>query len=224
MDHRQILLWQAMRLGPIWQLRQPQQAAEVEPAPSSVRAADQFSAHDGFDETEAAHAADILFIGDGFDQFDAALAHHNDPLFEKIPLLYAQMAAAVEWQSGASTHLVHVRQFYHLLHQEQSSPSPALNEEQLACHAHLRKQLAVIRPRVMVVLGRDLAAMLLHPPADVHTGEHDTAQMTYAGVPLLVSENLQQVLARPTMKRQLWRDLCLAMEIFQQSTASTRMA
>lgn len=216
MNQTRTLIWQAMGLGPVWQLRQTGgHHIDTENPVSMGEALNQGTSDIHFDETEAAKKADVLFIGDGFDQFDAALIHHHEVLYEKMPLLYQQIEQQLQRLGQCSAHLVHVRQFYDLLHSAQNNSAQnnsALQEEKLACLAHLKKQLDIVQPKVLIVLGQAIADLLLGMQEDQVQSEQ-----RYLGIPMIVSENLQQVLTQPILKRKVWFDLCRAMDVLQQA-------
>lgn len=223
LNRAQTLLWYAMGLGPIWQRRQlTSTSKEIDAATSVIEnIVDNSVPNNRFDETEDAHKADILFIGDGFDKFDAELAQQDGLLLEKATLLYQQIARAVQQSSGTSTHLVHIRRFHDKVHHDQNSQ--ALNEERLACLAHLHKQIEVVQPRVVIALGASIGVILLNQSeSEILSGAANQA-LTYGGRPLIITTHPRQILAQPILKRQVWRDLCLALKLFYDDNALTQM-
>jgi DNA polymerase len=99
-----------------------------------------------------------------------------------------------------------------------------LNEERLACLAHLQKQIGVIQPRVVIALGASIAAVLLNQSGNgILSGEFNQS-LTYEGMPLIVTAHPRQILAQPIIKRQVWRDLCLALKLFCGADAVVQAA
>jgi uracil-DNA glycosylase len=77
------------------------------------------------------------------------------------------------------------------------------------CEAVLRRQVQLVRPKVIVVMGRRAVQTLLRtsePPGSLQGRAHE-----YAGVPLVVTYPVVSLLRRPADKGKAWADLCLAM-------------
>lgn len=89
-------------------------------------------------------------------------------------------------------------------------------EEVAACFPYLTRQIALIRPRLILAVGRIAAQNLLGTTAplgrlrgQVHAfGEHNT--------PLVVTYHPAYLLRSPGEKRKAWEDLKFARSVFQQ--------
>lgn len=87
-------------------------------------------------------------------------------------------------------------------------PSP---EESAQCQPFLKKQLALLDPRVIVAVGRIAAQTVLETQAPLSTLRGKTHH--YAGVPLIVTYHPAYLLRSPREKAKAWQDLLLARQI-----------
>jgi DNA polymerase len=78
-------------------------------------------------------------------------------------------------------------------------------EEIAACEPFLRRQLASIRPRVIVALGRFAAQTLLRENTPV--SRLRGCWREYDGMPLMATYHPAYLLRNPTAKRDVWNDL-----------------
>ena len=88
------------------------------------------------------------------------------------------------------------------------NPEPA---ELAACEAYLARQIALVRPRVIVALGRIAAHWLL--ATDLALGKLRGRVHRRDGVPLVVTYHPAYLLRNPEDKARAWDDLCLAREV-----------
>jgi uracil-DNA glycosylase family 4 len=90
-------------------------------------------------------------------------------------------------------------------------PAP---EEAAACEGYLRGQLALVKPKIILAVGRIAAQNLLKtatPIGKLRGKVHD-----YEQIPLVVTYHPAYLLRSPLEKRRAWEDLKLAMRIFRQ--------
>ena len=78
-------------------------------------------------------------------------------------------------------------------------------EESAACLPYLRAQIAVLRPRAILAVGRVAAQTLTGLSAGV--GELRRRQLAYEGIPLAVTYHPSAVLRDSSLKRPVWEDL-----------------
>lgn len=86
-------------------------------------------------------------------------------------------------------------------------------EESAACRGYLDRQIELVKPKIILAVGRIAAQLLLETDAPVgrlrgslhHLGE----------VPLVVTYHPAYLLRSPTQKRKSWDDLCLARRIIE---------
>ena len=78
-------------------------------------------------------------------------------------------------------------------------------EESAACLPYLRAQIAALRPRAILAVGRVAAQTLTGLSAGV--GELRRRQLAYEGIPLAVTYHPSAVLRDSSLKRPVWEDL-----------------
>jgi uracil-DNA glycosylase family 4 len=86
---------------------------------------------------------------------------------------------------------------------ENRTPTP---EETAICHPYLERQIELVRPRLIVALGRPAAQTLLQE--DVKIGAARGKLHDYRGIPLIVSYHPAYLLRTPQDKARAWEDLC----------------
>lgn len=90
-------------------------------------------------------------------------------------------------------------------------------DEAAACEAFLKRQVALIRPKIILAVGRIAAQNLLK--TGVSIGKLRGAVHRYADIPLVVTYHPAYLLRSPLEKRKAWDDLQLAMRTFRESQA-----
>lgn len=90
-------------------------------------------------------------------------------------------------------------------------------DEIAECLPYLQRQIELLQPRVILVVGRIAAQTLLSTDAPI--GRLRGQQHEYTGVPLVVTYHPAYLLRRPTEKRKSWEDLLLAVDV----AAATRV-
>jgi DNA polymerase len=81
-------------------------------------------------------------------------------------------------------------------------------EEVEQCEPYLIRQIELIRPRLIVALGRHAAHSLLK--TEVPLGKLRGQKLSYHGTPLFVTYHPAYLLRNPADKRKVWDDLCRA--------------
>ncbi len=80
-----------------------------------------------------------------------------------------------------------------------------LREEVEACETYLKRQLAIIRPRIICCLGRVAAQTLLG--TDLSLGKLRRGVHFYAGIPVMATYHPAALLRNPAWKRDTWNDV-----------------
>ncbi len=88
---------------------------------------------------------------------------------------------------------------------------PPAPDESAACLPYLERQIALIRPDVIVALGKSAALALLQADPDTSVAQLRGRVHRHAGVPLVVTYHPAYLLRSLEDKAKAWRDLCLAM-------------
>ena len=99
------------------------------------------------------------------------------------------------------------------------NPQP---EEVSQCEPYLRRQVALLQPKIILALGRFAAQSLLQAAVpDITTvplGKLRGQVHQYEGVPVIVSYHPAYLLRTPQDKAKAWADLCLALEVAGAAT------
>lgn len=90
-------------------------------------------------------------------------------------------------------------------------------DEAAACRAYLDRQIELIRPAIIVAVGRIAAHNLLG--TDTPVGRLRGKRHMLGDVPLVVTYHPAYLLRSPSQKRKVWDDLCLARQIYRERTA-----
>lgn len=85
-------------------------------------------------------------------------------------------------------------------------------EEIAACSNYLKSQISLVKPKIIITLGRYAAQTLLN--TDLAVGKLRKKVHSYAGIPLVVTYHPSYLLRTPTAKKDAWADLQLAMQTF----------
>lgn len=80
-------------------------------------------------------------------------------------------------------------------------------EEAAACSAFLQRQIALVQPKVILVVGRIAAQNLLHTDAPLGKLRGRLHHLE-SGVPVMVTYHPAYLLRSPQEKRKAWADLC----------------
>lgn len=90
--------------------------------------------------------------------------------------------------------------------------------ELAACETFLRRQVALVQPRIILALGRVAAKALLGRAEPI--GRLRGQVHWYAGVPVVATHHPLFLLRQPEAKAEAWDDLCLALETVKASSAA----
>ena len=90
-------------------------------------------------------------------------------------------------------------------------------DEAAACRDYLEAQIALIRPRIILAVGRIAAQNLLGSDAPV--GRLRGKVHDLDGIPLVVTYHPAYLLRSPSQKQKSWDDLCLALTTLAEARA-----
>ncbi len=94
---------------------------------------------------------------------------------------------------------------------------PPAAEEASACQPYLERQIALIKPTVIVALGKTAALSLLKLDPATPVSKLRGTVHRYADLPVIVTYHPAYLLRSPADKRKTWADLCLAMQTYAGS-------
>jgi DNA polymerase len=86
-------------------------------------------------------------------------------------------------------------------------------QEVAQCEPFLARQVALVKPKIIVAMGRFAVQSLLR--SDEPIGRLRGRVHQYEGVPVIVTYHPAYLLRTPADKAKAWEDLCLAMETAQ---------
>ena len=88
-------------------------------------------------------------------------------------------------------------------------------EEAASCNSFLQQQITIIKPKLIIALGRIAAQHLLVTAEPIGQLRGRCLEYAHFGIPLIATYHPAYLLRRPTEKRRAWQDLQL---IVQQMT------
>lgn len=147
-----------------------------------------------------------LFVGEG-------PGHNEDlqgePFVGPAGKLLDNMMAAMGLRRGENTYIANIVKCRPI--GENGRDRPPAPDESATCLPYLERQIALIRPSVIVALGKSAALALLQAGPETSVSSLRGRVHRHAGVPLVVTYHPAYLLRKPEDKGQAWRDLCLAM-------------
>jgi DNA polymerase len=142
-------------------------------------------------------SADWLFVGEGP---GAEEDQRGEPFVGQAGKLLDNMLAAIDLKRGED---VYIANAVKCRPPENRTPAP---EEAAACRPYLERQIELIRPKLIVALGRPAAQTLLQTEIKIAAARgklHD-----YRGIPLIVTYHPAYLLRTLPDKAKAWEDLC----------------
>jgi uracil-DNA glycosylase len=153
--------------------------------------------------------AEWLFVGEGPGAEEDA---RGEPFVGQAGKLLDNMLAALGLARGANVYIANVVK---CRPPGNRTPEPGETD---ACRPYLDRQIALIRPRLIVALGKSAATTLLDVDATI--GSLRGRVHDYRGVPLVVTYHPAYLLRNLPDKAKAWEDLLFARRIL--TAAATR--
>lgn len=91
-------------------------------------------------------------------------------------------------------------------------------EEVSACESYLKQQIAMVKPRIILALGRIAAQNLLKVDTPIGKMRGRRFDLPESGTPVVVTYHPAYLLRSPREKRKSWQDLQLAMQIYKEQS------
>ncbi len=145
--------------------------------------------------------AEWLFVGEGPGAEEDA---RGEPFVGQAGKLLDSMLAAIELKRGENAYIANVVKC-----RPPGNRNPDPGEAQ-ACEPYLTRQIELIRPKLIVALGKIAAQSLLGSDATISSMRGRLH--TYRGTPLIVTYHPAYLLRTLTDKARSWEDLCFAVE------------
>jgi DNA polymerase len=152
--------------------------------------------------------ADWLFVGEGPGAEEDA---QGEPFVGQAGRLLDSMLGAIKLKRGANVYIANVVKCRPPANR---NPAPA---EALACEPYLHRQIDLIRPKLIIALGKVAAANLLASDASVASMRGKVHQ--YRGIPLIVTYHPAYLLRSLPDKAKAWADLCFAVRTMAELAA-----
>jgi uracil-DNA glycosylase len=146
-------------------------------------------------------AADWLFVGEGPGAEEDA---KGEPFVGQAGKLLDNMLGAIQLKRGRNVYIANVVK---CRPPGNRNPEPG---EVAQCEPYLQRQIALIRPKLIVALGKVAAVNLLKRDAAVASMRGKVHQ--YQGIPLIVTYHPAYLLRSLPEKAKAWVDLCFAVE------------
>ncbi|MBL8500289.1 MAG: uracil-DNA glycosylase, partial [Nitrosomonas sp.] len=131
----------------------------------------------------------------------------GEPFVGQAGKLLDQMLAAIHLKRGEQVYIANIVKC-----RPPNNRNPSANEA-LQCEPYLTRQIALIRPKLIVALGKVAAQNLLKCDDSISSlrGKvHD-----YSGIPLIVTYHPAYLLRSLPEKAKAWKDLCFAQTTMQ---------
>lgn len=151
--------------------------------------------------------ADWLFIGEAP---GAEEDRRGEPFVGRSGQLLDRMLAAI----GLSRDTVFIANIIKCRPPNNRDPKP---DEASSCRDYLERQIAIVRPKIIIAVGKISAQNLLG--SDSPVGRLRGHRHTFGDVPLVVTYHPAYLLRSPSQKRKSWDDLCLARRIVEESAS-----
>lgn len=97
---------------------------------------------------------------------------------------------------------------------ENRDPKP---EEVAACSNYLQLQIDLIRPKIILAVGRIAAQNMLQTETPIGKMRGQRYQYANTSIPVIVTYHPAYLLRSPREKRKAWQDLQLAMRVYQET-------
>jgi uracil-DNA glycosylase len=155
--------------------------------------------------------ADWLFVGEGPGADEDA---QGEPFVGQAGKLLDNMLAAIHLRRGENVYIANIVKC-----RPPGNRNPVPEEAQ-ACSVYLQRQIELIRPKLIVALGKVAAVNLLGRDASIAALRGQVHE--HRGIPLIVTYHPAYLLRTLGDKAKAWQDLCFAVDTMRglQSTAA----
>jgi DNA polymerase len=146
-------------------------------------------------------SAEWLFVGEGPGADEDA---QGEPFVGQAGKLLDNMLAAIKLKRGNNVYIANIVK---CRPPNNRTPEP---DEIATCMPYLQQQIALIKPKLIVALGKTAATSLLGREATL--GSLRGTMHDYQGIPLIVTYHPAYLLRSPAEKAKAWQDLCFAVQ------------
>ena len=196
-----------MGIAPIWRLKDQKSVDEWIPLKAAVSSCTRCGLHKTRTQTVFGvgdENADWMLIGEAPGAEEDRL---GDPFVGQAGRLLDNMLAAIGLSRRKNVYIANV-----LKCRPPGNRNPAL-EEVAQCSPHLLKQIELIKPKLILAMGRFAAQTLLGSDASIASLRGKVYR--YEGVPLIVTYHPAYLLRTLPDKAKAWEDLVFARKTIQ---------
>jgi DNA polymerase len=241
MNPEKLVRLERMGLGPVWQLRsQADESVAMAVTDATAHVANEFAtelstdlAALDWDDLEATirdcarcglcrgrtHAvpgvgdrkASWLFVGEGPGRSEDL---EGEPFVGPAGKLLDNMLKAMQLARGVDTYIANIVKCRPV--DADGSDRPPVQNEVAACRPFLERQIDLIKPTVIVVLGKTAATSLLGLNEETSLASLRGEPHSYQGIPVVVTYHPAYLLLKPEDKAKSWRDLRLAQSLHDE--------
>lgn len=147
--------------------------------------------------------AEWMFVGEGPGADEDA---QGEPFVGQAGKLLDNMLAAIKLKRGNKVYIANVVK---CRPPNNRTPEAA---EIAQCLPYLQRQIALIKPKLIVALGKTAATALLGREATL--GSLRGTLHEYQGIPLIITYHPAYLLRSPAEKAKAWQDLCFAVNAY----------
>ena len=169
---------------------------------------------------DAPHQADWLVVGEPPDEFEERA---GTPFADQAGELLDNMLKAVglhRHDAPGATDASSTAQRAYITNVVKCRPAMVRNptkQELALCENYLRREVALVQPKVILAMGRFAAQTLLHGSlpegSKLPFGKLRGQIYRYQGIPVIVSYHPTYLLRNQADKARAWADLCLARQV-----------
>jgi DNA polymerase len=202
-----------MGIAPIWRLRKKQSSSGWIPLKAAVSGCTKCGLHKTRTQTVFGvgdENADWMLIGEAPGAEEDRL---GDPFVGQAGKLLDNMLAAIGLSRRSNVYIANV-----LKCRPPGNRNPA-PEEVEKCTPHLLQQIELIKPKLILAMGRFAAQTLLRSDASIASLRGRLHR--YAGVPLIVTYHPAYLLRTLEDKAKAWEDLLFASKVMKEKRGQT---
>jgi DNA polymerase len=155
--------------------------------------------------------ASWLFVGDGPGRSEDL---EGEPFVGPAGKLLDNMLKALKLARGVDTYIANIVKCRPV--DADGRDRPPVQNEVATCRPFLERQINLIKPTVIVALGKTAAISLLGLNEETSLASLRGVSHSYQGIPVVVTYHPAYLLSKPEDKAKSWRDLCLARSLHDE--------
>ena len=150
-----------------------------------------------------------LFVGEGPGRVED---QQGEPFVGPAGKLLDNMLLALDLRRGENNYLANAVKCRPVDADGKDRPPSA--DESAACRPYLERQIALLKPAVIVALGKVAALSLIGGDPKIAVAALREQTHRHGSIPVIVTYHPAYLLRKPLDKAKSWRDLCLAAKAY----------